>query len=195
MKKSSLFRLFLVLPTMILSSCANTDSRYKKFSKDDIFVKIQYSLDDEMHYEGINADGYYMNIDEFVPNEYTYCLGRFNYTPNGNYYINALINENVYYKDNLVITDYGLGYKDDGVPATGTTKDVLYAMERLTSVGIHIGYIYETGDDNYFVRVRQNVNWLDAECFYYYNKDSDSLILLRDLKSSKSIRSFGFLVE
>ncbi|MBP5091974.1 MAG: hypothetical protein J6328_05410, partial [Bacilli bacterium] len=47
-------------------------------------------------------------------------------------------------------------------------------------------------NEEYFVRIVLNVNWINVNTFYYYSKEEDSLIQLKRLSSSKGISSFSF---
>ena len=65
-------------------------------------------------------------------------------------------------------------------------------MIELTDVGIWRGFIYETAELEYFIRISLNVNWTSPEVFYYYNKVTKQLIELRTMSSVNCITNFDF---
>ena len=66
----------------------------------------------------------------------------------------------------------------------------MHAGEKLTDVGVFSCFIYQV-EEEYFMNVWLNVNWIDSFHFYYYNKEEDKLDELFHYGSER-INSFSF---
>ena len=185
--------LFVSLLSLSLSGCGTTkDPKNVNFPEEETFVKVQFKARDNHKYYSVRKDGYYMDTSSFTSEKYIASVPKYTYIGSGNKnYINTLVDELVY--ENVEPsggTIFNASEGNERVEASESLKKVMHAGEKLTDVGIFSCFIYQV-EEEYFMNVWLNVNWIDSFHFYYYNKEENKLDELFHYGSER-INSFSF---
>lgn len=169
--------LFVTLLSLSLSGCGTTkDPKNVKFPEEETFVKVQFKAKENYKFYSVRKDGCYMDTNSFNPEKHLAYVPHYSYTGySGKGYVNTLVDvlvfENVDPSGN---SSFGVHEGDERVEASEALKKVLHAGEKLTDVGISSSFIYQI-EEEYFMNVWLNVNWMDSFYFYHYNKTEDKL--------------------
>ena len=185
--------LFVVILPLSLSGCGTTkDPKNIKFSEEETFIKVQFKARDSHKYYSVRRDGCYMDTNSFTSEKHLASVPKYTYTGSGNKnYINTLVDELVYKNvESSGGTIFNVNEGDERVEASELLKKVMHAGEKLTDVGIFSCFIYQV-EEEYFMNVWLNVNWIDSFHFYYYNKEEDKLDELFHYGSER-INCFSF---